>query len=224
MAYQSTQPLVAGNMVIDGHRNAKYIPGQLIHTVNLDQQALECLFCTATCPCCCYKEVLARATYMDVYTNGVIIGKPRFCCCFGANSETSIGIFHHFDDFVVFNDNVVKGELCAPFPFCCVDRFGLCGEAIVMRGRCLTGTSFFGMANECNTPSLLPCVTCCCPISVMYGLVPGEADRVSQVINQAVTEFKNGNWAREPRVAVSMGGAPTPMMQQQNNFTPVAKY
>lgn len=234
MAYQSiAQPFtnaVAGSptMPIDARRNGKYLPGQLVHTVVMDQSALECLFTCATFPCCCYSETLARATYMDIYTNGVEIGKPRLCCCL-TSYDTSIAAFHHFDDFVVFHEQAVKGEWCSPFPFCCVNRCDMFGEAVVMRGKCGSGAAIFGMGNQCNTPTWCPLLACCFPISVMYGLAPGQANHAAELINTHMSQFKSGNWAREPRVQMALNPAPTMMQgapiayQQQQNYTPIAK-
>lgn len=218
--YQNAQPLVtavmgsAPTMPLDTRRNNKYLPGQLVHTVIMDQQALECCWCCATMPCCCYNEVLARATYMDIYTNGVEIGKPCFCCCCGSSSTTSIATFQHFDNFVVFNESVVKGELCSPFPYCCVNNCDMCGEVIVMRGRCCSGTSTFALGNQWTTCAWpIPCHAWFCPISVMYGLAPGEASRASELINQTMSQFKSGNWPKEPRVQMALNPAPIVMIQ-----------
>eukprot|EP00744_Colponema_vietnamica_P001520 GILI01002507.1.p1 GENE.GILI01002507.1~~GILI01002507.1.p1 ORF type:complete len:233 (+),score=27.37 GILI01002507.1:45-701(+) len=198
--YQQPLLTVAPSFLPDARRNAKYQPGLLLHSAALDQSGLECLYCSATFPFFCCKETLAKASYLDVYSNGVLIAKPRVFCCFGVCTQTSIGVFHHFDDPIVFGETAVKGEMCAPFPFLCVDCFSLCGEALVMRGSSCSGVSLFAHANQYSTPSWLGCCACMCPISVMYGLAPGEALKTAGVINQAVSVFRSGNWPKDQQL------------------------
>eukprot|EP00744_Colponema_vietnamica_P009688 GILI01013750.1.p1 GENE.GILI01013750.1~~GILI01013750.1.p1 ORF type:complete len:254 (-),score=21.75 GILI01013750.1:256-912(-) len=208
------QPVVIQVIQLDDRRNANYMPGKLLHTVKMDQEALKCMYWAA----CCCKEELAKATYMDIYSNGVAIGKP-----FGCNPQTSRVGFHHFDDPIVFHQNAIKGEACEPCPYCLVNCCNCCGEVLVMQGQCCSGTTFFATRNECSTYSWAPFAYCCCPISVMYGLAPGEAYRAAALINQGVSSFRSGNWAKEPSVAVSQTSGPmyvpSPMTMPNQNQT-----
>lgn len=190
---------------IDSRRRNFYQPGELVTSVRMDQNGLECLYCVRFFPFCCCKASNAHATYMDIYANNVVAGLPFYCCCSCNEPKTSMGAASHYDDPTVHHDTVVKGECCSPFPFCLVDCFGCCGEVLVFRGACCSGARPFAMGNQASTCTYCPIISCCFPISVMYGLAPGEAMRAAAVINTQVANFRNSQWAHEPKVAIAMG-------------------
>eukprot|EP00744_Colponema_vietnamica_P002076 GILI01003338.1.p1 GENE.GILI01003338.1~~GILI01003338.1.p1 ORF type:complete len:254 (-),score=51.60 GILI01003338.1:316-1077(-) len=212
-------------MAVDLRRNDRYQPGKLLYSAVMDKEAMECFYCWRTCPFCCCKERLAKASYMDVYANGVEVGKPIFNCCgLGCCArDTSIGGFHHYDDALVFGNNAVKGECCSPCPFCFVDQCGCCGEVVVMQGACgCQGSTFFAHHNEFNTCSWCPLIAPCCNISVVFGLAPGEAGRAVMIMNEAASAFKRGNWQKEDNISSTMNPATLVMMAPPMAGSPMA--
>ena len=210
---------MSGPFKHDARRRNHYQPGELITSVQIDTDKMECFFCFRFWPFFCCKASHAQATYMDIYTNSVVSGMPFFCCYTCSKPMTSIAVTSHYDDPAVHGGMAQKGECFGPFPFCCIDCCGFCGEVLVFRGTCCTGARMFAMGNQGSTGSICPLIAWFCPISVMYGLAPGEASRAAAIINTQVANFRNSQWTPEMKIAEAMGMGsrnPTPMVVINN--------
>ena len=218
--------MMSGPFKHDARRHSNYQPGELITSVQIDTDKMECFFCFRFWPFFCCKASHAQATYMDIYTNSVVAGVPYFFCCACTKPLTSIAVTSHFDDPTVHGGMAQKGECFSPFPFCCVDCCGLCGEVLVFRGTFCTGVRYFAMGNQHTTGSICPCIACLCPISVMYGLAPGEAMRAATIINTQVANFRSSQWTPEMKVAeaMGMGSRNPPPVVVINNAVPAPGY
>ncbi len=190
-------------------RRANYVqPGALVYSAKMDQEKLKCLAC---CPlggqvpnssqltriCCCVPPAItamcacddyASRTFLDVFDNRVEVGvaDPCFCC---NTSHVQSADYRS----VWFQGLPVQGKCCQPAPCPCVHCFGCCGEVLVLRSQschcdcccCCSLGKVPGHATTCNR-------FCCwliCPCSLIFGLAPGEADKVAMLIRAQRDSF-----------------------------------
>ena len=181
-------------IIVDRRRNPKYFVDDFLYSVQLDQERLKCYYCCHTIPfCCCNQDKLANHTWMDIYTSGVEIGRPTGCLCI---AKPARGVKVHYDDFEVFGKPPIVGQCCMePTPYLCTNCCDCYGETLVMPGECtcrLCPSWSVGLGSECTTCTVAPfCAQWCCPISIMYGLKDGEAEKAAGIITAARSIYLN---------------------------------
>jgi len=154
--------------------------GQLVYQARIDQQKLECLYCMLQCAIC-NKEAVARRSFIDVYTNGVMTNTPTVTGCCMQMDRTN---FMFFDDPRMGSSG--KAGCCTPAPHPCPHCCECCGEVFYFNrcfGCCLPDCMPIGMGNS----SMCLFLGCCsCGITDLFcGLAPGEAEKLNSVIVNA---------------------------------------
>jgi hypothetical protein len=165
-------------------------PGYLVYTAKMDESGLAC-FWRSRCAFCGAEE-LSKRTFIDVYSNGVLISTPQACmCCVCDNAR-----FTYFDKWSL--GEATKVGCCQPCPWWCPHCFDLCGETMGFKKSCGCPSNILHYAYSC---------CCCCTVDVLVGLDRGQGDVLSGQINAAKARFHAAGNRSPPLGAVQVMGA-----------------
>jgi hypothetical protein len=184
----------------DPGRNNKCWPQQPIAAARFDREKIKCFY---RCMCFCFNlEDLASRTYLDVYSNGILVNVPTACCCCCVKDSARF-IFY---DGKLFGREPSAAGCCNPFPYPCPNCFNVCGNVLAFRPGSCVGCPDGGMHG--GAAICLACIPVC-PYDALCGLVEGEATRLSAIIMQQKTAFDiSGKVVPKPIV---QGGHPNQM-------------
>lgn len=153
--------------------------GQLVYSSPIDNGKVMCL--QRCCRCALFaSDVVAQRTFVDIYTNAVVVNSAwSFCCCMFCDNVRTL-----YFDRPPFTDPVTPAACCNPFPHPCLHCFGLCGEGLVFKGG-IHGCPELGFGHLFGWVGM-----CFFPFNIVYGLPPGEAHKTCAIINKQVAEFR----------------------------------
>lgn len=182
---QVPQPKTMG-FHADVRRHPSLNPGSLLYSAQIDDESIHCFYCSHF-QCLANRELAAARTFLDVYSNAVVMNTPRkICFGFFQCDNTSISFY----DQAMFRFNPVKGGCCTPSPYLCTHCCNCCGETLVFRG----GNCGFPRFNGHCSPAIFFCF---CPLDIFIGLRKGESEKVIGVVHSALQTFRDG--APKPR-------------------------
>lgn len=188
----------------DPRRNQFCQPGQLIYSAKMDPSGIACFHRCVRGQCCCLENIVSR-TFVDVYSNGVLLSTPfRMCYCDCDHATMA------YYDRRMFTDAVVEAGCCRPCPYFCPHVCGLFGDALAFPGGCC------GYPDS-NAGHCFVSMGCFFPVFLMYGLAPGEGLATAMIINNEIAKFRSGPY-KEPVTnapqTVQIMAAPTVVMMQ----------
>lgn len=171
------QPMVPTTYayVLDPLRAPTCQPGRLVYCSKIDHEKLACFY---KCCCFCSTEQVVKRTFVDVYTNGVLMNTPAGCCCCCWADRATMW---YYDNPRVFGQPIVGG-CCDPFPYFCPHCFGCCGDTLIFKRGC-------GCPNYLGHCQGVVC-GCCCPIDIIFGLREGEALMLKRCIDETAMQFR----------------------------------
>ena len=177
--------------LIDEGRDPAVRPGYLVYSAKINESALACFL---RCRCGCGAAgTISKRTFIDVYSNGVLVNMPSsaLCCCWSDNAR-----FVYFDKWGLGTPQEVG--VCNPAPYCCPHCCNLCGDTIGFKRAVGCPLNIGHWAYVCG---------CCCPLDVFVGLEKGEGLILAGKINEAKEKFiANGNKSPPyPRSGLMMG-------------------
>jgi len=220
--YQPLMSVQEGGRGVDPGRTKACLPGYLVHSAQMNEDKLICYM--RACCFCCSAEDVARRTFVDVYSNGVLVNVPKACCCCIWSDDAK---FIYFDQFRL--GEPIDVGCCSPCPYPCPHACGCCGETLGFKKccGCPTGVGHWSCTGGLLlAPFLCVFALCICPLDVIAGFEDGQAAILVDQIKRARARFEAaGN--QNPPMAVAppmmggpMGGQPMmggqpPMMQKQ---------
>jgi hypothetical protein len=194
MTYQPLMNVQEGGRGLDPGRTKACLPGYLVHSAQMNEESLICYM--RACCFCISAEDVARRTFVDVYSNGILVNVPKACCCCIWSDDAK---FVFYDRFKVGDATTVG--CCSPCPHCCPHACGCCGETLGFK-KCIGCPS--GIGHWASS------FGCCCVIDVIAGLEQGQAPILADQIQKARARFEAAGNQSPPMMVM----APPPPMQQ----------
>ena len=193
--YQPLMSVQEGGRGVDPGRDKACLPGYLVHSAQMNEENLIC-YMRACCFCVSAEEV-ARRTFVDVYSNGVLLNVPKACCCCIWSDDAKFVYYDHFR-----LGEATDVGVCNPCPYCCPHACGCCGETLGFKKSC-------GCPTGAGHWACVMCL-CVCPVDVLAGLETGQGAILADQIKRARARFEAAGNQNPP-----MAMAPPQMMMQQ---------
>jgi len=173
------EPDCDGSFAPDPRRHKACYPGKLVYSAKVDDEKIVCFY-RWLCQCLPPAAATTR-TFVDIYTNAVVINAPSVACCCCAQDNSRILFF----DQSPYAKPAQKTGCCDPLPYCCAQGVaGQCGEVVALPGPTV-GCPSIGFGH------LFGMVFCCLlPVNFICGLKEGEAQKTADAINKEVAKYR----------------------------------